>query len=496
VSLRAQCLRLMTQADAGSSHPGSSQAARETARRLADRLCEIDRRLTVIYGADLRPAVEQQLFFTLRAGEPAPRGADLRRRAQAIALRAAAWAPLPRPRSGRRLVVVARQPAHLQALGLIDQELASLGESRILAMRPPFGKRGAAPPGLPAPPLIRYFDGSLLGELMALLRVAEERRAEIVEAWGSIVGPRLAGSLATELGGWLFRVGSGAMALTSVIRHHRPDLLGCFDEIGTWARVLPAVGRAHGIPTVDLPHAEAADPVAIAGAGYDHMAVYGQRARSVLVAAGIAPQRIATIGAPLFDPVVRRGPAVRAANPPRVIFAAQYVTGSMSPDILALTFRAAAAAARAVDGQLIVRPHPVEPAGQIESLVAAHRAGFPTVKVEKRNGLNELLDSAWLLVTGWSNSVFEAAIRSVPSIAVSPAGVDPMRFGVDGLALRAETEAQAIDAARALREPAHRAAVVGRARGALAKRIGPLDGRSSERAARLLLSIASGSGGA
>jgi len=74
--------------------------------------------------------------------------------------------------------------------------------------------------------------------------------------------------------------------------------------------------------------------------------------------------------------------------------------------------------------------------------------------------------------------------------------VDPMRFGVDGLALRAETEAQAIDAARALREPAHRAAVVGRARGALAKRIGPLDGRSSERAARLLLSIASGSGGA
>jgi hypothetical protein len=96
------------------------------------------------------------------------------------------------------------------------------------------------------------------------------------------------------------------------------------------------------------------------------------------------------------------------------------------------------------------------------------------------------------MVTGWSNSVYEAAIAGVPSITVAPAGVSPVDFAVEGLAIAARDEASAAEAARSVLDPDSRQAAVARARAVLPERLGPLDGRATERAARLALELAGG----
>jgi hypothetical protein len=179
-------------------------------------------------------------------------------------------------------------------------------------------------------------------------------------------------------------------------------------------------------------------------------------------------------------------------SPRRILVAAQYVQGLMTIAGLEACHRAALAAAAAVaPAQVIVVPHPLQPRNLIEGIVAgfADPPGV-AVRVEHSHGLHALLDGAWLLATGWSNSVFEAALRRVPSIMVDPEHLSPVSYAAEGLAIGVSTDAAAADAARALLDPGFREATLDRAAAALTEHLGPLDGRASERAARLILSMA------
>jgi hypothetical protein len=70
--------------------------------------------------------------------------------------------------------------------------------------------------------------------------------------------------------------------------------------------------------------------------------------------------------------------------------------------------------------------------------------------------------------------------------------VAPVDFAADGLAVGASDEASAARAAASLRDEETMRATVERAQAVATQRLGPLDGRASERAARLMLSLARG----
>jgi hypothetical protein len=319
------------------------------------------------------------------------------------------------------------------------------------------------------------------------------------KAWASIVDRPTASRLTALAARELPRIALGAAAVGSIVDRWQPSLVVGFDEVGTWSRIVPAVAGRGGIPSLNLPHAEAGDPIAIAGADYDRFAVFGPRATRVLLAAGIRADRIVETGAPHFDGLVSRSatdpaasaPAASAAEPRRILFAAQYVQGAMTLAGLEACHRCAlAAAAAAAPAEVVVLPHPVEPAGQIQGIVA--QVPVPAgvaVRVERPGRLHELIDGAWLLVTGWSNSAFEAAIRGVPTLMVDAEHVSPVAYAAEGLAIGVGTESASAAAARALLDPEFRMATLARSSAALAEHLGPLDGRSSERTAELILQL-------
>jgi hypothetical protein len=473
--------------------------ARTTSRRLLETLRTQAPDLLSLDGVDLGPALEQQLFFALRDGSGGPAGPAQAARDAAIAAMRAVGAVLNAliPRRAvdvppGPVVVLIRLPARMTILRPIEAELERRGGGPLVIVR--VGRAAANSAGGAAAPRMQDVIGPGAG-LAALRYQARVMRGlgRATGGWVSIVDRPAASRLAALAERELPRIALGAAAVTSIVSRWQPSLVVGFDEVGTWSRIVPAVARHAGIPSLNLPHAEADDPVAIAGADYDRFAVFGPRAARVFAAAGIPADRVVETGAPHFDGLILRG--VTAPGPGalrRILFAAQYVQGVMTLAGLEACHRCALAAAAAVEpAEVLVLPHPVQPAGQIQAIVA--RAPVPAgvaVRVERPGRLHELVEGAWLLVTGWSNSLFEAAIRGVPTVMVDAEHVLPVTYAQEGLAIRVATESAAAAAARALLDPEFRTATLARSSAALAEHLGPLDGRSSERTAELILTLA------
>jgi hypothetical protein len=471
--------------------------ARDTAGRLVAVLAERHAGALRFAGVDLAPALEQQLFFALRDGRRLPTGIGgvaAGAFGAAAPLAASALGIVGRTRTlpdAAEIAVLVRDPTHYAVVDLVEARLQEIAGEALTVVR--VGRAAAVPAQRAAAARLSDFVDPRLA-LAALAQPRAVRRAlgSSASAWNEAVGPERAGELRRLAVAESGRIALGAAGLVSLVRRWRPSVLASFDEVGTWARLLPAVAREHGVRSVDLPHAEAADAVAIRGAGYDVMATYGPSASAVLRAAGIGEERIVEIGAPRLDSLIER---LAAADPPApggpVVFAAQYVTGAMAPDLLRHALRAAVAAAGALGAEVVVVPHPAEPRGTAARLVAELAASErASLRVAAAGTLHEELLGARLLLTGWSNSVFEAAVAGVPAITVAPAGVAPVDFAADGLAAHATDPESAARAALALAEPEARAAAIARARRAAEERLGPLDGMASDRAARLLLSLA------
>jgi hypothetical protein len=469
-------------------------AARRLAGELVADLRQASPEVLAFEGVDLAGAIEQRLFFAIRDGVPAaasPGGVTpLLRAVGAAAVGLLAWR-LPKPGS-RPLVVLVREPAHYPALASIEGELqAAAGESLALLR---VGRAATVPPAhAVAPTLVELMEPRQALRARAHARRMEAAMTVAARQWSRRVEGAAAAGLAHVVAREAGSIVLGVAGLLSAASRWQPALLAAFDEIGTWARLLPAVASRSGIPSLDLPHAEAADAVAIRGAGYDCMATYGPRASEVLLAAGVPRHRIVEIGAPRMDGLVRLvGHAEEPVAERRVVFAAQYVTGAMTREALASCFDAARAAARAFDAaELVVVPHPAEPPGTAANLVADLQDPGIAVRLA-RDGLQAEVTRAALLVTGWSNSVFEAAVAGIPAIAVNPGGVAPVDFAADGLAVGATDAGSAAAVAVALRDEEARASAVERSQRAAAERLGPLDGRAAERAARLMLALARG----
>ena len=474
-----------------------STDARELARALVADLQRTNPGLLLLGGVELSGALEQQLFFALRDGwrpsrDPASRvrlaSARIGRLAAAAAAASISWrAPDPGPDP---IVVLVRARIHVDTLLRIEGHLRALADEVLAMVR--VGKAASMTvPHAVAPRLGTLLDPALVPGLIGHAGASAAGLGVATAGWPKLVHRDRAIELRAIAGEALGRIALGSAGLASVARRWQPALLVALDEVGTWARLLPAVAHRYGIPSLDLPHAEAADSTAIRGAGYDRMAVYGSTAAEIVSAAGIDPERISEIGAPRFDPLVGLTTSP-AREPRRVVFAAQYLQRSMTRELLEHAYLGAVAAAEVnAPAELVVVPHPAEQPGLMRSIVDAHNArSGVAVRLAAGDSLHAELATATLLVTGWSNAVLEAAICGVPAVTVAPVGVAPVDFAADGLALSGADVAEVVAAARRLQDPAARAEVVGRARRAVIGRLGPLDGRASERAARIMLQMA------
>jgi hypothetical protein len=478
-------------------------AAREQAASLVAQLAAAAPELLNLDGIDLSGALEQQLFFALRDGGVPVAGAVGRLRQASVEVGRLAGATLASllwwraPTTGPRpLVALVAAPVHVSALLLIEAELQATASEAVSIVRVGRAASGTVPHAT-APRLAELLHPRGVPPLIRHALAVRAGLGRATAAWATTVPAPRAAQLRRLARDDLGRIALGATALASAIRRWRPSLLVAFDEVGTWARLLPAAGRRFGVPTLDLPHAEAADAEAIRGAGYDRMAVYGPRAALVLTAAGIPRHRVVEIGAPRFDPLLAAVPDPAAGAPPgqsvrRVVFAAQYVQGAMTRDLVERSYLGALAAAETLaPAELVVVPHPVEQAGLAAAIAAEHpRPAGVAVRIARAGDLHAELPGATLLVTGWSNSVFEAALLRIPAITVSPPGVAPVDFAAEGLSLAAADPAEAAAQALRLVAPDTRDAVTEGARDALRDRIGVLDGRASERAARIMLEMA------
>lgn len=480
-------------------YPG--RAERQTARGLVDRLPRRIRRLAAYGGADLAATIEHVLYTAIRhpQAHPAPStGGALARTIGrlGVALRETVTTASPRQHGG--LAVLVTQPVHVRVFEPIGSQLVAMGEPRPLVV---VARTGVASHD----ELQELADLDLRGSLPVTALAGVARYAVNVAAtvrtppppWLELVGRTEAERLLRVVRAALPRLALDVARLDGFITAARPRAIACFSEAGILARVVPAVAATHGVPSADLPHAEAADPWGSAGMGYDAIGVYGPRAASVLRLAGIPANRITTLGPLPYDALIEGSAAAAEGSPAsdgvrRVLFASQPVDPArphLAEPVKRLALEAAVAVAAAVTpAELVVLPHPTEARGELDRLIGSIEVpDGVTVLVDQPGRLHARLSGAFALVTASSQSVFEAVVATVPAIAVHPAGMPaPVTFVDEGIALGVDSPDAAARLAGRLSDLTERSAVVDAARRVLDDRIGPLDGRAAERAARWL----------
>ena len=472
--------------------PGA--ADRETAAALVGSLPAPARSALRWAGLDLATSAEHLIYTALRQASP-PSGGGLMRALARIGRAVAASRGSPAPGRGRTIAVVVSQPVHVALYEPIAARLRERGLASVIID----GDTRRAPASRLASVDAHLSEYLGIADAAALARHAIEVHARLSRpprTWGERLGEGGAEALLRVLRRGLPLVALDMARADAMLRTVRPDVVACFSESGMLARTVPTAARRRGIRSIDLPHAEAADPWGSAGAGYDTMAVYGPRSRAALEAAGIASDRIVEIGPLRYDGLLAEQPRPPARDPRRVVFASQPGDPrrpALHPDVKRGAMAAALAATEVLaPAELIVAPHPTEPAGEAERLLTeVASADSPPARVDREDGLHSLLRGAWLLVTASSQSVFDATVSGVPAITFNPPGVaDPVSFAAEGIAIGVTSAAEAAVAAAELADLERRTSAAARARVALGDRIGPLDGRTSERAADLLAGVA------
>ena len=483
----------------------------ESARREAVRIVEAlsDAGLTQLGPIDLSAAAEQNLFQSLRQfvtlhDEPERSGRSprdslpgaLSRALGRLALAAVRRRGIGEGASAGRILLVATGPTHERLFAPVVEELRRRGGPSVVSIAAgEWWRRSVA----------RDHTGWRIEHVLdrRWLRRTVVLTTRLMQ-WTPRAG--LTDTLPAEairraVAGSLPRTALSAARLETLVDRAKPRMLVAFNEVGIWGRLIPEAAHRHGIPAIDLPHAEAADPWASVGISYDAVAVYGPRAVEAIRLAGVPSDRIVPVGSVRYDGLLgllkrdAREPTLHAPGSRKIVFASQPAReagSALTPAVKAIAIEAAFAAALAAGpAELIIRPHPLEHDDVLRRVLPSLQgAEHVTVRVERELDLHELLREAWLLVTASSQSVLEATIANVPSITVNPKGVaDPTTFAEEGLSIGTTDASSAAEAARRLLDPELREAVLHRAREALQLRVGEVDGKAAARTADLITSF-------
>ena len=467
-----------------------SLAAREAARRLIASAYDAGPALFATPEVDLVPAAEQALFHAFRSLDatgihrrPPPTWRAFARLAYGFGS-GLLHRRLPVVRD--RVVVVVLNPAHREILKSVAPLVEATG-MRLALISDGSGRSATAHlPGLAA-----FLRPTQAPDVLSRMLRADRAIDRATREWSRIVDERTASMARETLRAELLRAILDA-ACFDAIAAGGPRSVVTFDEIGRRARLVRKVVARRGVASLDLPHAEAADPLAIAGADYDLFGVFGPRARMVVEAAGIASTRIREVGAARFDELVLR-PVNQPVLPRRLVFASQWLGGQMTAEVKAATIRLAVeAAAAAAPCTLVVKPHPLETDRIADEVLGVGLPADVIASVDRQSRLYDLLDGAWGMLTGWSNVVFESNLSGVPAVCLTATGgPDPTSFVPEGLAVGASDGKTVVAAMARLADENERASLLAGARAALGEHLGPLDGRASERTAALIAEMSS-----
>ena len=476
-----------------SEYPG--REARELAAALTEDLRRTAGPALAWAGIDLRPSAEHFLYTALR--RPAHHEPEGMLSAVRPLVRLARATYLTRrwrgPSPAVDVLVLVTQPVHASLFVPIERELGD-ATSAILVDARTRGSHNEPIAGTRCR-LAAHLELRQLPSLVAHAMTVQLRLRTAPSAWGRRVDASTADSLLAILRRGLPLAALDAAHIDAMIPRHRAGVVACFSESGILARIAPVVGRRRGVAVVDLPHADAADPWGTVGADYDGVAVYGPRAAEVMRVAGVPIDRIVQIGPLRYDAILSTPRVASADAPRRVIFASQPADPSkraLHPEVKRATLRAALAVAEALSpAELVVVPHPTEH----DTIAEEELATMPAIEgvaasIARAGGLHDVLPGAWVLVTGSSQSVFDAVLSGIPAITANlTGGSDPVAFATDGIALGATSAEEAGTLADGLRDPDARRGVVEAARASIGGSLGPLDGSAGARAAAWLRSF-------
>jgi hypothetical protein len=225
--------------------------------------------------------------------------------------------------------------------------------------------------------------------------------------------------------------------MAAVLAAVRPAVVCLYAESSGWGRAAIAACRAHGVPTVALQHgivypkyySYRHDPDEQDCPRPDRTAIFGEAAGRLLRdLGGYAPLSLVPTGSPKFDDLVRgarerdRG-ALRArlgVGPGERLLAvaSRFQAIRRTHQAIGPVFAAFVRAVESLPGvHAVVKPHPAEPAGAYDAVLAAERS--TRVRVLPGVDLVDLLHAADALVTVESLSAVEALVLGRPVVVLN-----------------------------------------------------------------------------
>ena len=225
--------------------------------------------------------------------------------------------------------------------------------------------------------------------------------------------------------------------MAAVLTAVRPAVACLYAESSGWGRAAIAACRAHGVPTVALQHgivypkyySYRHDPDEQDCPRPDRTAIFGEAAGRLLRGlGGYPPASLVPTGSPKFDDLVRGArerdrEALRArlgVGPGERLLAvaSRFQAIRRTHQAIGPVFAAFVRAVESLPGvHAVVKPHPAEPPGAYDAVLAAERC--TRVRVLSGVDLVDLLHAADALVTVESLSAVEALVLGRPVVVLN-----------------------------------------------------------------------------
>ena len=288
-----------------------------------------------------------------------------------------------------------------------------------------------------------------------------------------------------------------APAAEEFLDEHEPRLLVLGNDRVWSGQLVARAARARGIPVLCVQDGLAVDGPIWWSRTADFTATNGEYLRDVLLRRGASPESVFVTGQPRMDPMHEQAEKLAADAAREALGFAPGVRHVL----LALQgmhdtryLRQAVSAFRHMeDVHVIVRPHHWQSSRVLAASVRAGEAGDGKVTFRSDDDIGTLLRAVDAVVSQYSTILVEAALMGTPAVALSFSGRhDPLDLAGAGIALGARSR----DELKAAVERALAAdgSYLESAREAARHMLGPFDGHSAERVARLVERLAHSEG--
>jgi hypothetical protein len=267
----------------------------------------------------------------------------------------------------------------------------------------------------------------------------------------------------------------------------KPDLILSVKAEGPEAHGIMAGGQAAGVPVIFMPHGVNADDPRWADIHADLTLTYGEQFAEVVRGRSKGKMPTKVIGTPKYDAFLREAEegdlaGIRAGfgMPPRDIWIGVATTDKPEQD-LANTRAARRFADRRGNVGVLVKTHPR--LSQPELVARFREAAGPDGVVLSKVDTMRALWCCDAIVTGVSSAAIEALAAGRPVIYVGDPADDVHGYAREGVAVCAPTVSEIGKAfEEVLDSKSGLESLVRRGREFAAHRLGPLDGRATERA--------------